>query len=217
MAGVAVLLALVSVVIALRATGRAQDALDRVDRIVTAGAGSAVPTTEPSAPSNVVTDQPAATDEPSTVGPAAPPTEPAAKYTSAYSSETLQLQARCHYNLYLDLDDPRVLVNDGSTEDLMYTQGCTDASTFTLSPGVFGSTTDSPTVQPWECADRIRSAPIAPDLEVPARKGVVMCVLTSPSAARQQGIKQRIVVLEVTGEGKDGKIVLKVTAWNVPN
>jgi hypothetical protein len=217
MAGVAVLLALVSIVIALRATGRAQDAQDRLDRVLAGGVGNPVPTTEPPAPTSEATDESTPTDAPSTVGPEAPPTAPAAKYTSAYTNQTLQLQASCNYNLYIDLDDPRVLVSQGSKDDLTYTQGCADPSTFSLSSGVLGSTTDSPTIQPWECADRIRSSPIALNLDIPARKGVVLCVLTSQSAAQEQGIKQRMVVLEVTGEGKDGKVVVKATAWNVPN
>lgn len=217
MAGVAVLIALVSIVIALRATGRARDVQDRLDQVLAGGAGSPAPNIETTAPAGEVTDEPAPTDAPSTVGPQAPPTEPEAKYTGAYTNQTLQLLARCDYDLYLDLDEPRVLLSQGSTDDLVFTQGCADASTFSLASGTLGSITDSPAIQPWECADRIRSSPIAQNLAVPARKGVVLCVLTSLSAAREQGIKQRMVVIEVTGEGKDGKIVVRATAWDVPN
>ncbi len=216
MALVAMLLALVSIVVAVRASGRAGDAQDRLDAVEAAGGTSASATASATTRAGQ-TEQPEPTQVASTVGPEAPPTAPEARYASAYTGQTLQLQADCGGTLYVDLDVPRVVVSESSYDDLTYTQGCGGPSTFGLENRVSGSVVESASVQPWECADLINRSPIAPELEVPARKGVVMCVATSLSAAREQGNKQKMAVVEVTGEGKDGRIVIRVGAWDVPN
>jgi hypothetical protein len=225
-AGVAVLLALVSIVIALRAGDRAQHAQDRADAVLAGavgrsqgGGGNAQQTSSPTTAATATqsTDGSAPTDAASTVGPVGPPTDPAANYTKAYDKQNLDLQAACSATVYIDLDEPRVGVSSAKN-DLMLYRNCSDqAAIFQLPADVVGSTSDSPGLTPQDCADKNRKSPIGENLGVPAKKGVVMCIATSLGKAREQGLKQKVALLEVNAEGKDGKVSVTVTAWNVPN
>jgi hypothetical protein len=211
LSAIALCVAAVSAALALLAIGRANDAARQASRVgaeienEAAPAGSAAPESEPSG--------------------AETPTEPltpdpgqlirTANYTVQYPADELQLQVANCYRVAIDLDEPRVGVEDDSG-DLSFHGQCNAPISFTLPEGVVGAHANSGQVTPNECAELVRKAPLADGGRVPIQRGIVLCVATSLDAARTQGITRKIAVIDVRAVSNGGVVNVEVAAWNVP-
>ena len=137
-AAVAVLLALVAVGISWRANGKATDALDRLAALSTAAPVQPVAnrSTPPSAP----------TEEPTSSAPAPlasgsdPQLSKETQFGVKYVNETLRMPAgRCGTEIYVDVDEPRVRL-DNALAELAFTNACDrQTPSITLSAGVRGA------------------------------------------------------------------------------
>jgi hypothetical protein len=214
--------------LALVAVGLASGANDRIGTLLTGplagdpARSSPAPTAENPAGTNPAGTNPAGTN-PAGTNPAS--TNPAGTsrayhdlaggYTVRYTAEDLHLQtARCR-TVAIDLDEPRVGA-DGATTDLAVTGECGHPPAFEVPAGVAAARVHAADTSPSTCAERIRRAPLSPDIPLPVRAGTVLCAATSPDAARAYGLSRKIVVLTVRAVSKDGLVSVRVAAWNAP-
>jgi hypothetical protein len=218
MAAAALLLAVVSAGLSWRALDQANDARD----IAAAGAVGAQdadgratqPTATAPQDNGPATEEPILPEDPA-VTPQEPELNEQTEFKVKYSKELLRLRAECSYQMKADLDEPRVGVD--SREDLIFNMACGgDTSSLVLADGVVGARVDSSTLTPADCADQIRTGALPPQGPTPARQGVVLCVKTSHAAASEQGITQKMVVLEIRGVAQDGTVTVQATAWDIP-
>lgn len=220
-AALALLVATVSLLVAWRAVDQAGDARQFA---LSGGAASDVagPATQAPAPTTgappqteaPTTDSPSVPDPTSTAEPA--PLDERTAYKVKYERQVLTLKAGCNDSMYIDLDEPRANV-EYNDYDLGFTRRCQGGtSNLSLGEGGEGSESGNPQMTPHECAERIRTAPIGTDAQVPVRKGVVLCLTTSLASARAKGDSQRMVRLEITGAADDGTVTLLSTAWDIP-
>ncbi|MEH1013409.1 hypothetical protein V6U90_09880 [Micromonospora sp. CPCC 206060] len=213
-AALAMVLALVSLLVSWRALDQAGVARD----IARAGGGaepSQSPVARTPAAQDAITEparEPTSGAEPGTT--VEPSLDLRTRYTAKYEKVTLILRAGCDSSLDIDLDKPEVRVTNG--EDLRFSARCgANPSLFAL-VNSRGSQADTPLLTPADCNVRIERAPIGPDITVPARKGVVICVKTSLADARQSGDTWKMALVEVTGTSDDGTVTIEVTAWDIP-
>jgi len=203
------LVALVLSVVALLTSWRALD-----DPSSPPAAGEAPPATGLTVTAPATTE-PVPADPNATVPPELPDE---AVYTEHYRGETLTLSAsRCNDVMYADVDEPRANVEYAGADVELHTGcGTTSPSVFRLGDGVTGSAAGTPNMTPRDCNERIRTAPVAADANIPVRKGVAVCLLTSYPAARARGDHWRLVLLLVTGVADDGAVTVEMNAWNAP-
>src|SRR6266508_408684 len=139
---------------------------------------------------------------------------PSADFTVVYQQQELQLQSGSSCGtVYIDLDEPRVGVRENY--DLTF-YDCSNQAYFQLADHVVGSSVSSPTATPKDCAEKIRTAPLAEDQRVPPTNRVVLCIATSLADAVKQGITQKMAVLQVRAVGTDGTVNVLVSAWSIP-
>lgn len=138
-------------------------------------------------------------------------------YQEKYEAQSLTLNpAKCFAEMYVDLDEPRANVGLGSS-DLTFSPDCQAGAPYVqLGAGVDGSEAARAGMRPQECADAIRAAPIAENAEVPLRKGTWLCVSTSYAKARERRDDWRMVLVEVVSISNERSVVLRATAWNIP-
>lgn len=138
-------------------------------------------------------------------------------YEGKYNEQDLTLRFDSNYGNAVDLDEPRVAVDDGTAEfDYRTSSGSTFAQPILeFEDGVEVSEATNPAVPPKECAERIRTARLVPP-RIPVRKGLVLCVQTSFAKAQERGEPWRMVRLEVTDVAEDKTTTIRVTAWNIP-
>jgi hypothetical protein len=152
-------------------------------------------------------------------GPAAPTDAPAAESPTAfevgYEAQPMRFQIGCSASLYIDLDEPRVNVDDEHS-DLRYVSTCgTNPPSLALGAGAdAGSqvTTDTRTAE--DCTEQIRTSPLGPRATVPVQAGLMLCVLTSLADARARGDSRHLVLLTVTGLAGNATASLTVTSWD---
>ncbi|OKI61456.1 hypothetical protein [Micromonospora sp. CB01531] len=215
-AGVAVLLAVISMLLSWRAADRANEALDKLSAVVSpsgAGAAPSSPTTSDSPSADQTTDAPAPTESG-----AVPELNDRTRYEDKYTGETLRVPvgSNCSDTVYIDLDEPRVQTAAGVAE-LEFHRPCGSGSPYlNLTSGVHASEVSSTTVKPSECADQIRTSPIAGE-EQPLRRGQVYCITTSYDDARSSANTWKMVVLSVTATPQDGSVTFTASAWNIPD
>jgi hypothetical protein len=216
---VAVGAAALATVLSLRALDQANDARD-IARAAGAGraderpAGSGEPseTQTAPAPGTTGTEPP---PEPSLSASDEPLLNQQTPYKEKYVDERLTLRANCGSDLDIDLDKPEVRVTAG--EELRFTARCGgNSSYFNLDAKASGSQVDAASLSPADCNERIMKGSIGPDINVPARKGVVLCVKTSLSDARESGDTWKMARVHVTDVNDDGTVVLTVSAWDIP-
>ncbi|MEV4466547.1 hypothetical protein AB0J51_23355 [Micromonospora echinofusca] len=218
-AALAVLLGLLATVLSLRALDQANDARD-IARAVGAGRPVDPPpaTDAPSEAPTVPTPEPTGAEPPSGPTPdgsTEPSLNPQTAYKEKYVDERLTLRASCDSNLDIDLDKPEVRVSDG--EELRFTARCGgNSSYFNLATGTKGSQVDAATLSAADCNERIDKGAIGTDINVPARKGVVMCVKTSLNDAQERGDTWKMALVQVTDVNDDGTVVLTARAWDIP-
>ncbi|MFG2009343.1 hypothetical protein ACGFNF_09755 [Micromonospora sp. NPDC048868] len=217
-AALAVLLGLLATVLSLRALDQANDARD-IARAAGAGRvderpGSGEPAGTSTAPAPATTGAEPPPPEPSLSGSAEPTLDPRAPVKEKYVDERLTLRASCGSDLDIDLDKPEVRVSNG--EELRFTSRCGgDSSYFNLASRARGAQVDAATLSAADCDDRIAKGAIGTDINVPARKGVMLCVRTSLSDARERGDTWKMALVQVTDVNDDGTVVLTARAWDI--
>ncbi|MBQ1073895.1 hypothetical protein KBX06_12095 [Micromonospora sp. C31] len=217
-AALAVVLGLLATVLSLRALDQANDARD-IARAAGAGrvgeppgTGEPAQTSTPPAPATTGAEPP---PEPGTSGSAEPSIDPQTPFKEKYVDERLTLRASCNTNLDIDLDKPEVRVSDG--EELRFTARCGgNSSYFNLAPGTKGAQVDAATLSAADCDDRIDKGGIGTDINVPARKSVVLCIRTNLTDARERGDTWKMALVQVTDVNDDGTVVLTAKAWDIP-
>jgi hypothetical protein len=217
----ALLVAVVSLVVAWRAVDQAGDAkqfaLAGGDTAAAPTSGAA-PAPAPAATTQAPPTEAAQTSDPvnpAPTGTGEPPLDERTVYAPKYEGQSLTLKAdRCNEAMAADLDEPRA--NTGTGVDIVLNGGCTTRPIyFSLGGGVAASQSGSPGMTPRDCAERIRTAPLG-ESTIPVRQGVVICLTTSFAEAVERGDDQRLVLVEVTGVAADGAVTIKATAWNIP-
>lgn len=221
-AALALLIAVVSLVVAWRALDQARDAkqiaLAAGGREPSGRASQAqgpVPTVSvPAEPPTAAAPTEASIDSaPSGTG--APSLDEHTVYTPKYERQALTLKAACSYEMYADLDEPRANVSNAGYDIALNGFCVNEPGYLSLGSGVEGSTSAEPGLTPHDCAERIRTAPLG-SARIPARKGTAACLTTSFAEAQEKGDTQRLVFLEITGVAEDGAVTIRATAWDIP-
>ncbi|GIF12082.1 hypothetical protein [Actinoplanes teichomyceticus] len=219
LAGLALLLAAVAVVLSWHANSVAGDAAARADKLAARAAPPSGPAVTVPPPDPVQsTTAPVDPGQPSESAEGSPPPlGPETQFDQFYIETALEIPGPCNGAVYIDLDKPRVQV-DPAIAELSYHNPCTAGNTpyLTLQPGVEGTSYDSEAVKPSDCVTRIAVRPLAKEGRLPAVQGDVYCLLTSDSDAQRIGIPRKMVVVSVTGLGKADALALQATAWNIP-
>jgi uncharacterized membrane protein len=213
LAALAMAVALVATLVAVVAIGQASDAKSRADKALAGGRTTTGPDNGPAAApaTTAATAKPA--DQPGPT-PTSGQINPSADFTVVYQQQELQLQSGSSCGtVYIDLDEPRVGVRENY--DLTF-YDCNNQAYFQLADHVVGSSVSSPTATPKDCAEKIRTAPLAEDQRVPPTNRVVLCIATSLADAVKQGITQKMAVLQVRAVGTDGTVNVLVSAWSIP-
>lgn len=212
----AVLLSLAAVALAWRARSRATEALDKASSLTVVPPPAQVagepPTTGPATEPAIDDTSESAPDDTS-----APVLNAQTKFTVKYAGKKLSIStSECAAPVKIDLDEPRVGVDD-TTKDIWIGPHCNAASlTLSLNTGVDGSKAGSPDVQPAECANLIQLSPLPQDSAQPLRTGQVYCLNTSRDAAKVTANSWKMVVLEVTAIAQDGTVTFNASAWDIP-
>ncbi|MGC5333527.1 hypothetical protein [Micromonospora sp. DT62] len=158
-------------------------------------------------------------------GPGEPPRSPGQPpeldertvYKPKYEAQSLTLNpADCFTEMRVDLDEPRANVGSNGAEFAMDPDCQSAAPNVQLRTGVAGSEVARAGMRPQECADAIRAAPIANDARVPLRKNGFLCISTNFAKARESRDEWRMVLVEVVSISNDRAVVIKATAWDIP-
>lgn len=212
---VALLLGVVAAGLSWRAYVRSGEAL-----AIAAAVPAAVvpaPTVEPTTETPVATEP---TPLETTEGPVPDPSgsvpvlNAETEYKPHYTGQLLRLPAPtgCDDDIAVDLDEPRVF---GGGAELIYLNDCNEPARIKLETGAQGSQVESSAIMPSECAERIRTSPLAGG-EHPAREAQVYCVMTSLGEAGNSAQSWKMAVVKINDIAEDGTVVLKVSAWDIP-
>ncbi|MGC4791558.1 hypothetical protein ACLQ22_27470 [Micromonospora sp. DT178] len=218
-AALAVVLGLLATVLSLRALDQANDARD-IAQAAGAGRvderpGADEPAETSTAPAPATTGAEPPPPEPSLSGGAEPTLDPRTQFKEKYVDERLTLRANCGTDLDIDLDKPEVRVSDG--EELRFTARCGgNSSYFNLASRARGAQVDATALSAADCDERIAKGAIGTDINIPARKGVVLCIRTSLTEARERGDTWKMALVQVTDVNDDGTVVLTAKAWDIP-
>lgn len=160
--------------------------------------GGGTSTAEPS-PESDGTDQPDALS-------------PRAEYSLSYENQSITPIATSSETC-IDIDRHQVVIDQDCNNDLRLSSSC-DVPCFQEVRGI-AAQADTADLGPEDCADRISRRPLPSNEPIPAQRGTVLCIVTSRSDADDEGIPQRIAVLEVTGRDEN-EVSVRMTAWEVP-
>jgi hypothetical protein len=210
----ATFLAIGALVVAGVAVAQARQAQRKADVVAAAASGTPVSQPDNTVPGQPNPQPPAATPN---AGPGTAPTSdtinPTAQFVPVYQQQELQLQPAGCNPVYVDLDEPRVGARDHYELTLT---SCSNRAYFDLVANVVGSSVGNANVTPKDCAEKIRTAPLADNAQIAPQAGVVLCIATSLQDATQQGISQKLVVVQVRAIGTDGTVNTLVSAWSIP-
>jgi hypothetical protein len=206
-------------VVSLFALGLAFDAHRQAGN-VRSQLDSVFPTQVP-APTATATDPPPvepATGSPPSEAPTPPDVlNPQAVYSPVFAGDVLNPQVTGDSDAYIDLDEPRVGADFNRADIVISLPFSGPVPTIQLMErDQAAAEAGNPAVTPEDCAELIRTGPLPQEATVPAQRGTILCITTSPTQAAAQGINQRMVVLRVTALGDDGRMSLEVSAWEVP-
>lgn len=215
----ALAVAVAAVLVAWRALGRAAEARD----IATAAGTRAAPSPPPGATTGptLATATEAGPTATTPVDPDSTPQEPVlteqTRYEVAYANEPLTIEATGCQDMNVDLDAPQLRVSPEEFE-INFNAACySQPAHLTFAENVRASRVEgAPELTPIECGKRVQTGVLGPNAQVPVRQGTVLCVRTSLAAATQSGIRQKMVVVKITGVAKDGTVTAEASAWNIP-
>jgi hypothetical protein len=214
---IALLLALVSAGLSWRASTKAQDAADRVTAFLATRTSAPQQTATTAKPAD---DQPAitaTTEAPGPAGTGGPKLTATTDFKVNYADRVVTIPASCSNNIYVDLDEPRVQVpSDIGEVTFRRDCGATAVEQLRMQEGVLGALMSSSAVTPGECVDQIRDNPLPLNDNAPATVGQVFCIQSNYSEANTSGLTWKMVVLTVTAIARDGKVGLKLSAWDIP-
>jgi hypothetical protein len=209
------MLAGLALFVAVVAAGVSIVALSQASRPAAAAAG-ATPTGGSTAPAANPSVDVTPTDDTGTTAPSSEPTsdptdgpDPSGVYTVAYAAEPLVLQPS---GRYVDLDAP-----SGNSSSAVYElqyNGFAPAAKLEFNNDVALASIASPAPTANDCVQQLRRAPIDPTFT--PSKGQQVCVLTSRSAADDQGTRQKVVLMKIDSITEDGTLNLTLSAWTVP-
>jgi hypothetical protein len=213
----ALVVAAAGVFVSALALGKSDDALTTAN----AAKNQVPPTAAPTATAPTPGPTAGPTDEPTTDAPTTDPTatptdiSPTAQFEVAYEGEKLRIRSPgCNtgYRTYVDLDDPRVAVDE---EDAEFTYN--DCNPGAIQTELKFAQVAGANSTPADCLETIRTdparSPTAPE------RGMTLCFVTSQNTAAAQGKSQKLVFVTVDSISTDnGTGILNVTAkaWNVP-
>jgi len=213
---VALLLSVVSTSVSLYALSRSSG-----DDTKTTAGQSPVASVAPTAgqqPSQTV-ESPTLPDSSSSASSPTPPDvlSPQAEFEPAYNTQEINPLATSSNVTYIDLDEPRVLQGSEKSEvSVRRDYSASAVPYFLFDQGTSVAMAKDPTVQPADCVDLIRKAPVPYNQRVPAQRETVICVATSLSEAHSEGIKQKMVVMYVSAIGDNGRVSVRLSAWRIP-
>ncbi|MEU4402330.1 hypothetical protein [Micromonospora orduensis] len=216
-AALALLVSLGSAVVSWRALDQAQTARDIASARGPVGSTDTAPAPSdpPAAPTDAAPTPTVPEDSPRPPG-TPPDVRPEAVYEVEYESQTLTLKpADCFTRMSVDLDEPRANVAVNGSEFFLDPNCQGGAPVIKLRDGAQGSETTT-AMKPGECFNAIRSAPIAENADVPLRKGSWLCLSTNYAAAQERRDRWRMVLMEVISINNDRTVVIRATAWNIP-
>ena len=211
-AGVALVVALVSAFTSWRVTSSVDKLQTAVDNLAAPQQGApAAPTTDATQPPTDSADPPDTTPTGSV-----PTLNAQTQYTVTYTKKRMHISGACNDTVYIDLDEPRVQAPYQAAE-LSFNNACSPDTPpkFTISAEVQGSEIQSDSVTPAECNNQIQLSPLA-RTELPVRQGQVYCIMTSLGDARTAGISWKMVALSVTSVAEDKTVALEASAWDIP-
>jgi hypothetical protein len=143
---------------------------------------------------------------------------PEANFTPAYQNSPLTVRPPldgCGSPRFVDVDEPRAGAAEAFSE-FSYGVACGNAAKAQID--ILGDDVPislaNPNDDARDCAESIRNDPINEPL-VPSAP-MSLCLLTSPDAARNEGITRKVVLVVIDDIKQDGTMSLSLTAWNVP-
>jgi len=218
---VAVLVSLISAVIAIYAVGVANDAKRTA---ASASARQPAPAANGN-PGGTTQAAPAATTPRAATTTAGPrPTtspgelDPKAVFTESWSPSSVNLEIHPPSgsgSRNIDLDKPEVGAAGDTADMELYVY---NGEFFRFDEKVKVVTMNSPDVQPNDCATKFDTSRLAVDAQINVKtENLTLCINTSFADAQRQGIKWKIVLLHVNNIGADGTVNVSLKAWNVPD
>jgi hypothetical protein len=219
LSAVALLLAVVAVGVSLYAVSRTGDTKATNTSAQPNGGTGAAPAPSDAGPqSPSPAERPAPTDASPSADTALDVLSPQASFVEAYKAQALNPLATSGTTAYLDLDEPRVLQNRGTSDGyLTRDYGSGAVPYFVFSEGTSVALADDPNVQPADCRELIRTGPVPTSQHVPAQRDRTICVATSLEDAKEQGIQQKLIIIHVNSLPDTGRVNLTLAAWKVPS
>jgi hypothetical protein len=147
-----------------------------------------------------------------TVAPTPTPTTPA--FAAELSGAVLRIppaESLCA-SVYVDVDTLRIGEYTGHE---FYVSRCQGQHVIRIDRKD-GAVPTSPSPTPEMCASQLNGAASAPEIVLDVRAGLTFCVLTSKSDAQQQGMPQRLAIVEVRAVGSDQSLATVVSTYRVP-
>ena len=160
-------------------------------------------------PAAAPTPAPSATVAPT---PTPGPTTPA--FTAELSGAVLRIppaESLCA-SVYVDVDTLRI---GDYTGHEFYVSRCQGQHVIRIDRKD-GAVPTSPSPTPEMCASQLNGAASAPEIVLDVRAGLTFCLLTSKSDAQQQGMPQRLAIVEVRAVGSDQSLATVISTYRVP-
>jgi hypothetical protein len=212
LSGLAVLISVVALVVAVLAYARGGDSTQAAVRpavTTTTAAPSDASTSAPAEPSEAPTGDTATTEDLS--GTDAPLPSGGAPYTVVKQDVTVKLAGGYSVQRTLDLDQP--LVNADETRTDVRLSTAPDPPVLRFNSAAV-ATTRSPTVTPDECASTIQLSPT--DTQVELSQDLVLCTVTNGVGAVNEPTRPKMARIVVNSVGPDGTTSLTITTWEIP-
>jgi hypothetical protein len=207
--GLAAAVAVASLLVAVGAIAIAVYALD-VAREAKSQAAIAASANRPAANPPA----PTATVAPSPTAAATTPTPTAPAFTAELSGAVLRIppaESLCA-SVYVDVDTLQTGVYAGHE---FYVSRCQGQHVVRIDRKD-GAVPTGPNPTPETCAAQLNGAASAPEIVLDVRAGLTFCILTSKVDAQQQGIPQRMAIVEVRAVGSDQSLATLISTYRVP-
>jgi hypothetical protein len=171
-----------------------------------AGESDAAPT---QTASEEQTSEEAATD--------APLPTTSANYTVSYDDRRLSLQPsekNCGGQRTIDLDQPAINVSTGGDFEYQPDYSCEGSPSLEFVSDKVAIVV-SPEATPQDCAQAIQLSPASQ--QITPSQDLVICVVTDGQGAANEPQRAKMARIVVTGVGREQKVAMNVTAWEIPH
>jgi hypothetical protein len=139
-----------------------------------------------------------------------------ANYTVSYDDKRLSLQPSredCGGQRTVDLDQPSINVSTGGDIEYQPAYDCEGSPSLRFVSDKV-ATLVSPEATPQDCAQAIQLSPASQ--QIAASQDLVVCVVTDGQGAANEPIRAKMARIVVTGVGREQKVAMNVTAWEIP-